>query len=158
MSIRSKLHQMQHERNRRKELTHQAELREVAKTLPAEIEVAQRIKTSSQRDLERMAIEQVGVTSEVTRENVRKACVAMSDLIRRQGCGTSRGQVLIHLPKEMLEVLRTRTSMGAFDFYWTLPEFQVVWKQLGFDEQRLVSFVNTAAVKLGKDILRDLGA
>ncbi len=155
MSLRDKII---HAKNRAKEMariaakTKEAEEKRKAGTLV--IEDKPKTGMPSRGELEQMAMEQVGITStEVSQENVRQACSAMSDLIHRQGNSRSRQQVMVHLPGEMRKVLVGRTSQEAYDFYWSLPQFQVVWKELGFNEQRLKDFVNAQARLVGKDLL-----
>ncbi len=157
MSLRDKII---HAKNRAKEMariaakTEEAKQKRVTGQLVVEDKPKARTGMPSRGELERMAMEQVGITtSEVTQENVRQACVAMSDLVRRQGNGQSRKQVMLHLPGEMKKVLTGRMSQEAYDFYWSIPEFRKVWVELGFNEQRLKDFVNAQARLVGKDLL-----
>jgi len=105
--------------------------------------------------MERMAMDQAGLhDNSVTQENVRQACLAMNELIHRQGNGQSRKQVMVHLPGEIRKVMVGRTPQEAYDFYWSLPEFQAVWAHLSFNQNDLKNFVNTQAKAAGKPVLQ----
>ncbi len=105
--------------------------------------------------MERMAMDQAGLhDNSVTQDNIRQACLAMNELIHRQGNGQSRKQVLIHLPGEMRKVMVGRTPQETYDFYWSLPEFQAVWAHLDFTHDDLKNFVNTQAKAAGKPVLQ----
>jgi len=156
----SLLDKIRHARNQAKERARiavkikEAEDKRASGTLVIEDKPKTRTGMPSRGELEQMAMEQVGINStEVSQENVRQACTAMSDLIHRQGNGKTRQQVMIHLPGEMRKVLVGRTSQEAYDFYWSIPQFQTVWKELGFNEQRLKDFVNAQSRLVGKDLL-----
>ncbi len=100
---------------------------------------------------ESMAMEQLGLMDRsVTQENVRKACVGMHKVLLHQSNTMLREQVMTHLPVEIRKVLQGRTSQEAYDFYWSLPDFRVVWEQLGFTEQTLHDFVNAQVKALGR--------
>jgi len=102
-------------------------------------------------EMEQMAMAQAGMHStDVSQENVRQACIAMSELIHRQGNGRSRISVMTHLPGEMRKVLKGRTGQEAFDFYWSLPQFQKVWAELGFTDATLRDYVNKSLKELGR--------
>lgn len=103
---------------------------------------------------EHVAMRQAGLTDvSVSQANVQQACVAMIDLIRRNGNGESRKQVMVHLPGEMRKVLVGRTSQEAYDFYWSITAFRTVWEMLGFTVQTLKDFVNTQARAVDKPLL-----
>lgn len=108
----------------------------------------------SQEQLESIGMEVAGLSSRApTQDNIRQACLAMNDLVHRQGNGQSRKQVLVHLPGEIRQVMMGRTSQETFDYYWSLPEFKAVWAHLQFTEQSLKDFVNAQAKQVGKDLL-----
>jgi hypothetical protein len=145
---------LQHNKNRDKEMARIAEKTneavEARKNGTLKIDVTHTYVSSTFKDLEQEAMKQASITREITQANVRQACAAMLGLIPRQGTRQLILQVRSNLPGEIRKVLQGRTAQEAFDFYWSIPEFQEVWPKLGFTEKHLHDYVDAQVKALGR--------
>jgi hypothetical protein len=153
MSLKSKLRSLGRKERCEKDMKHKAALREQAilDTTPVVQCVDIRKTTLERVALEATVMNSIGVSREVTQENVGKACKVMCQLVHQQGNGKLRTSVLYNLPGEIRTVLQGRTAREVYDFYWSLDIFRAAWSALQFEPARLRFMINVEAVRLGKE-------
>ena len=138
--------QKTHEKNREKELAIIAEKTKQAEEVRAkgmlQISVSIESIPGLRKQCEKQVMEEIGISRDVTQDNVRIACVQMCKIVKAKGPLDCRQQVIMNLPGEIRTVLQGRTPEQVYDFYWSVVEFQTAWTMLKFTETDLRDFIS----------------
>ena len=88
-------------------------------------------------------LKRAGITKEITRDNVIKAIkvslkVMDSPMGNIYGIDKMRADVIRGMENECCQLLKSgETKENVFNFYWGIPEFQIIWVKLGMDDNNL---------------------